>query len=89
MTWLKELWKFLSDETNRDILAFLGSGLVVVVGGIWAVLIYYSNKKDPLTKEDYEKGLKELKEELLQKRTASAPGSEQRDLLEKEQNTLL
>jgi len=84
MEWLEELWNFLSDETNRDILAFLGSGLVVVVGGIWAVLIYFSNKKDSLTKEDYEKGLKELKEELLQKRTASAPGSEQRELLERE-----
>jgi hypothetical protein len=30
-------WSFLLDENNRAILAWLGSGLVVVVGALWTV----------------------------------------------------
>jgi hypothetical protein len=34
------MWHWLKDPDNRSILAWLGSGLVVVAGGLWAVLLY-------------------------------------------------
>lgn len=29
------LWEWLRDESNRKVMAFLGSGLVAVVSGLW------------------------------------------------------
>jgi len=34
------LWKFLRQDRNRQILGWLGGGLVVVVAGLWAVFVY-------------------------------------------------
>ncbi|MCH7501539.1 MAG: hypothetical protein IH886_16335 [Nitrospinae bacterium] len=45
MEWLEKLWKFLAEETNRDILTFLGSGLLVVGGGAWTVYVYFLKEK--------------------------------------------
>ncbi len=37
---MQAIWYFLSDPTNQRTLGFLGGGLVVVVGAIWAVFTY-------------------------------------------------
>ncbi len=35
------LWSFLSVPRNQKTLAWLGGGLVVAAGGIWAVVTYF------------------------------------------------
>jgi len=37
-------WAFLRDEGNRGILAFLGGGAVVVIGGLWAAFTFFYEK---------------------------------------------
>jgi len=34
------MWDSLKDPANLRVLAWLGSGLVVVAGGVWAVFVY-------------------------------------------------
>jgi hypothetical protein len=34
------MWDWLKDPENRNVLAWLGSGLVVLAGGLWAVLVH-------------------------------------------------
>lgn len=36
------IWAFLKEPANRDVLTWIGGGLVVVVGGIWAVIKFMS-----------------------------------------------
>jgi hypothetical protein len=35
------LWKFLKKERNRQVLGWLGGGLVVVATGAWAAFVYF------------------------------------------------
>jgi hypothetical protein len=35
---VEPIWTFLSDPNNQQTLAWLGGGLVVVAGGLWAVI---------------------------------------------------
>ena len=35
------IWTFLSDPENQQTLAWLGGGLVVVTGGLWAVIKFF------------------------------------------------
>lgn len=46
---MSELWKFISDDQNRALLSWIGGGLVVVIGGIWAVIKYRSSRKENST----------------------------------------
>ena len=38
---LRSLWKFIRDGENRQILSWLGGGVVIIVPGIWAALNYF------------------------------------------------
>jgi hypothetical protein len=38
---LETLWAFLSDSDNQRTLAWLGGGLVVTAGGLWAVIKFF------------------------------------------------
>ena len=40
MTLLERAWAFLTDPANRAVLAWLGGGLVVAMGGAWTVFTY-------------------------------------------------
>jgi hypothetical protein len=33
-------WKFVKNGKNREILSWLGGGLVVVIAGLWAAVVY-------------------------------------------------
>jgi hypothetical protein len=44
---LSAIWDFLNDPNNRTVLGWLGGGLVVVLGGIWAVVKFIFKKKTP------------------------------------------
>jgi hypothetical protein len=37
---MQRLWSFLGRKRNRDVLAWIGSGLAVVAIGLWAVFTY-------------------------------------------------
>ena len=39
-------WSFLKDPLNREVLAWIGGGIVVVIGGIWAVVRFFAKKPD-------------------------------------------
>jgi hypothetical protein len=41
---MRQFWSFLGLKKNREILAWIGGGLVVVITGLWAAFIYFSDK---------------------------------------------
>lgn len=41
------LWAWLRDETNRTIIAWIGSGLVVVASGSWVLYQYLEDTHKP------------------------------------------
>lgn len=42
---MSDWWNWLLDEQNRTVLAFLGGGLVALVGGIWKVVQWRSESR--------------------------------------------
>jgi hypothetical protein len=42
---LSGLWDFLADPTNRTVIGWIGGGIVVVVGGIWAIVKFLLTRK--------------------------------------------
>ncbi len=43
---LDELWSWLRDPANREVITWIGGGLVVVVGGVWAVVKFFTKKEN-------------------------------------------
>ena len=39
------LWNFLLSKDNREILAWLGGGAVVIVAGLWTAFVYFHPPK--------------------------------------------
>ena len=35
------MWRFLRNKSNREILSWLGGGLVVICGAAWAVFVFF------------------------------------------------
>jgi hypothetical protein len=45
---VSDFWAFFYDPQNRDVLAWLGGGFVVIVGGLWAAFKYFrETPKEP------------------------------------------
>ena len=44
---LSLVWKFLSKDKNRAVLGWLGAGVVVVIGALWAALVYFMPASKP------------------------------------------
>jgi len=42
---LKDIWSFLSEESNRNILTFVGTGLAAGAAGVWAVITFFSKRR--------------------------------------------
>jgi hypothetical protein len=40
-------WKFVRQKRNREVLGWLGGGLVVAVTGLWAAIIYLFPPQKP------------------------------------------
>jgi hypothetical protein len=38
---VKELWRFIRQKHNREVLGWLGGGLVAVAAGGWAALVFF------------------------------------------------
>ena len=43
---LDALWTFLSNPANQGTLTWIGGGIFVVVGGVWAVVKFFARKSD-------------------------------------------
>jgi hypothetical protein len=41
---LSDIWTFVSDANNRAVLGWIGGGIVVVTGGVWAVITFFMQK---------------------------------------------
>jgi hypothetical protein len=39
------IWSFLQDENNRAVLTWIGGGIAVVIGAVWAVLKFFFAQK--------------------------------------------
>jgi len=46
---LDVFWTFLKDPANREVLGWIGTGIVTVAGGLWAVVSFYSKRDDGST----------------------------------------
>ena len=44
---LSLVWKFLSKDKNRAVLGWLGAGVVVVIGALWAAFVYFMPASKP------------------------------------------
>jgi hypothetical protein len=42
---MSDLWSFLSQPDNQATLSWLGGGLVILCGGLWAVLKFYLGQR--------------------------------------------
>lgn len=42
---LDSAWTFLLDPANREVLGWIGGGIVVIGGGAWTVFKFFSSKK--------------------------------------------
>lgn len=38
---MSELWRFLRDKRNQQVLGWLGGGGVVVATGLWVAIVYF------------------------------------------------
>jgi hypothetical protein len=43
----RELWRFLQQEKNRQLLGWLGGGVIVLAGGLWVVVTFFSSPHPP------------------------------------------
>jgi hypothetical protein len=39
------LWSFLSAKSNREIIGWLGGGIVIVIAGLWTAFVYFNSPK--------------------------------------------
>lgn len=44
---MSRIWVFLKRKGNREILAWLGGGAIVVIGGLWSAFVYFGDPKKP------------------------------------------
>lgn len=44
---MSRLWEFLRQQQNRQVLGWLGGGLVVVATGAWAAFVYFVPAQKP------------------------------------------
>ncbi|MCS3761015.1 hypothetical protein GGE21_002725 [Bradyrhizobium centrosematis] len=38
---MSSLWEFIRQKRNREVLGWLGGGLVVLTTGLWAAIVYF------------------------------------------------
>ena len=50
---MKKIWNWLLIENNRKVLSFLGTGIVVIIAGLWTFFTYYDRADtQPKDKEE-------------------------------------
>ncbi len=46
-SWGNDFWQFLRDESNRAVLGWIGTGIVVFVGALWAAFKFFLSDRKP------------------------------------------
>jgi hypothetical protein len=41
---VNEIWTFLRDPANQAVLTWIGGGIVIIVGAVWAVLKFFLSR---------------------------------------------
>jgi hypothetical protein len=41
---MEEVWSFVSNSANREAFGWIGGGIVVVLGGLWAVFKHFRGR---------------------------------------------
>ncbi|MFQ5755671.1 MAG: hypothetical protein ACE5H7_06185 [Acidiferrobacterales bacterium] len=49
---MKKLWKWISVENNRNILAFIGAGIAAVAIAAWTIFVYFDGDHPAMEKTD-------------------------------------
>jgi hypothetical protein len=44
---MSNLWKFIRQKRNREVLGWLGGGLVIAATGLWAVIAFFFPAQKP------------------------------------------
>lgn len=44
---LETIWGFLNNSANQTTLTWLGGGVAVAAGGIWAIIKFFAKKPEP------------------------------------------
>jgi len=44
---MRSLWEFIHQKRNREVLGWLGGGLVVAATGLWAAIVYFFPLQKP------------------------------------------
>ena len=44
---MSSLWEFIRQKRNREVLGWLGGGLVVAATGLWAAVVYFFPPQKP------------------------------------------
>jgi len=44
---MSSLWEFIRQKRNREVLGWLGGGLVVAATGLWAAIVYFFPPQKP------------------------------------------
>jgi hypothetical protein len=39
---MRRLWSFIEQKSNREILGWVGGGLVIIVAGLWTAFVYFA-----------------------------------------------
>jgi hypothetical protein len=51
-TLVRTLWRFLQQEKNRQLLGWLGGGVVILAGGLWAAVTFFYSPHPALQTPD-------------------------------------
>jgi hypothetical protein len=43
---MSRLWAFLGSKRNREIIAWWGGGIVIVIAGLWSAFVYFYPPKE-------------------------------------------
>lgn len=46
------IWTFVKDPANREAVGWLGGGIVLAAGGVWAVVKFYTKREKPSVRAD-------------------------------------
>ena len=49
---LTSIWEFLKEPSNQAVLTWLGGGIVVLAGGLWAVIKFRASKNESKAKRE-------------------------------------
>jgi hypothetical protein len=47
---MRQLWSFVGQKKNREILAWIGGGVAVAIAGLWTAFVYFATPDKAATR---------------------------------------